>query len=470
MKGTILVVDDHDSIRHFLSETLEADGHTVTAAANAAEALQAFAERDPDIVLLDINLGEDSGFDVLEQIRALRADATVVMITGNAEIRSAVDAMRLGAVDYLPKPVDFDHLLLVIDRILHQQKKSQVLDRMQQSRRKEFGIDFVTGENSKMQQVIDLLRQVSVSDTTTVLIEGESGTGKELIAHILHQLGNRAEGPLLDINCAALPEELLESELFGHEKGAYTDAHQQKKGLLELADNGTLFLDEVGEMSLAMQVKLLRVLEKRQFRRVGGVKDISVDVRIVSATNRNLAKEVQAGRFREDLFYRLKVVPIVLPPLRERGDDITLLATHFLEQFNQQFRKSFHGFTDGALRALHEYSWPGNIRELRNLIERTVLLNKGERVDQAMLGLEEDAVGGSDPGMQAMMNVLDGKIPADGFPLEETLNLIEKEIICQVNERVQGNQTRAARILHMNRDKLRYRMKQYGIDRESPVS
>ncbi|MFH1278756.1 MAG: sigma-54 dependent transcriptional regulator [Candidatus Eisenbacteria bacterium] len=469
-QGNVLLVDDERSIRETLKAILEAEGHSVTTAGSGEEGLRAFRERDPDLVLLDLGLPDIPGLDVLERMRNIRSDAAVVIVTAQTDVRSAVEAMKRGAADFLPKPVDAEHLGLVVRRALRRERDALELDHLRKTRAREYGIDFVMSESGRMQELLGIVRLVAESDSTSVLIEGESGTGKELVAHILHNLSARAPGPFLDINCASLPEELLESELFGHEKGAYTDAHQMKKGLLELADGGTLFLDEVGEMSLTIQVKLLRVLEKMTFRRVGGVKDIRVSVRIVSATNRDLITEVREGRFREDLYYRLKVVPLTLPPLRERPEDVPLLAMHFVKTFNVQFRRSFRGFTPGASERLLRYPWPGNIREMRNVLERTILLARnGDWIDTEILQLP---AGTGDAGMapvEVLAEALRGRVGEEGIDLEVTLQEIEKELILRFSEKAGWNQTLTSRLLGMNRDKLRYRMKLYDIQRPEPA-
>ncbi len=466
MNASILVVDDQKSVRHFFQQFLEGEGHTVHTADDAAGAIAQNGLHAPDLILLDLNLPDASGIDVLKEIRQTRPDAIIIMITASTDVTAAVESMRLGAHDYLPKPVDLDHLLLVVNRALKVRHDADVLEHLRRTQDREYGVEIIISEKSPLKPILEVVRQVAESDTTSVLIDGESGTGKELIAHILHRMSGISKGPLLDINCASLPEELLESELFGHEKGAFTDAHVQKKGLLELADGGTLFLDEVGEMSLTIQVKLLRVLEKMVFRRVGGVRDISVQVRIVSATNRDLMEEVRCKRFREDLYYRLKVVPINLPPLRDRADDIPLLAMHFLDKFNSQFRKSIRGFTPEAHEMLLQYAWPGNIREMRNLLERTVLLSKVTWLGEADLGLVLSGTADSESLAEKVTRALGGNIPIAGFPLEEALGEIEREIIRLASEKTNWNQTRTAKLLKMNRDKLRYRMKHYRLDSE----
>jgi DNA-binding NtrC family response regulator len=316
-----------------------------------------------------------------------------------------------------------------------------------------------------MQRVYTIVEQVAGSESTSVLIQGESGTGKELIAHWVHDLSARRDKAMLEVNCAAIPRELLESELFGHEKGAFTDARQQKQGLLELANGGTLFLDEVGEMTLTIQVKLLRVLERMTFKRVGGTKDITVSVRVISATNQDLETMVREQRFREDLYYRLKVVPIRVPSLRERREDILPLARHFLEQFNRAFSKGFKSIDPEAERILLSYPWPGNIRELRNLFERIVLLNQGDRIQASHLNA---AIGPTPPKTDSELSALrqvveTGHFPENGIDLEASLGAVEREIIQRAFDWTRGNQSRTATLLQMKRDKLRYRMKLYGF-------
>jgi transcriptional regulator with GAF, ATPase, and Fis domain len=310
-----------------------------------------------------------------------------------------------------------------------------------------------------------MVQQVAKSDTTTVLIEGESGVGKEMIARLIHKFSNRADKPFLDINCASLPEQLLESELFGHEKGAFTDAKTQKLGLLELANRGTLFLDEIGEMSLTIQVKLLRVLERMVFRRVGGTADIHVSVRIISATNRDLKKEVDESRFRPDLYYRLKVVPLLVPPLRERKEDLLAFAKYFINHFNKKFNKNFEVIGEGAKQLMFDYHWPGNIRELRNSIERIVLLEEGPELKSAHLPFsgaqhEEASIG------KRIDQVLSRPIPPEGIEFEDIVSALEREMIVKASEQAKWNQSLTARLLNLKRDKLRYRMKAYQLDGE----
>ncbi|HVP57132.1 MAG TPA: sigma-54 dependent transcriptional regulator, partial [bacterium] len=385
----VLVVDDQDTIRHFLSKALEDEGHEVFQAASGEQAMEYLGKDHPDAAILDLKLPGMSGMDLLEKIKHIDKQTPVVMITAYGEISSAVKAIKLGAFDYLTKPVDIDRLLLTLKRALESQKIWLELAHLRRERLVRSDFDFVVGESRAMQDLMKVVENLARSETTTVLVEGESGTGKELVANMIHALSPRRDEPFMEINCGSLPEQLLESELFGHERGAFTDAKVQKRGLLELADGGTVFLDEVGEMSLTIQVKLLRVIERMTFKRVGGTQDIKVSLRIISATNKDLAQEVKAGKFREDLYYRLKVVPLRVPALRERREDILLIAKHFLNKYNIAFSKNFRGFSERAVKAMVAYAWPGNVRELKNMIERAVLLSDGDMLDAEHLSFGE---------------------------------------------------------------------------------
>jgi two-component system response regulator AtoC len=466
-KASILIIDDDDTIRYFLPRDLEAEGYQVLTAETGANGLRVLERETVDLVLLDIRLPDRSGIDVLQKIRAQWPDQIVVMLTGEPDHETAVQAMRYGARDYLTKgkPIR-EELLVVLDRELATQRLGREVQHHRQQKSQHFSREFVRGASPAMHRVYSVVEQVAGSDSTSVLIEGESGSGKELIAHLIHELSGRREKPMLEVNCAAIPRELLESELFGHEKGAFTDARQQKQGLLELANGGTLFLDEVGEMSLTIQVKLLRVLERMTFKRVGGTKDITVSVRVISATNQNLETMVREQRFREDLYYRLKVVPIRVPPLRERREDILPLAQHFLEQFNRAFNKGFERLDAEAERVLLAYPWPGNIRELRNLFERIVLLNSGDRIlAQYLTAAIAPPPAKTDSCLEALRVVIEsGQFAEGGVDLEAALGQVEREVIQRAFDWTRGNQSRAAQLLQMKRDKLRYRMKLYGFN------
>jgi two-component system, NtrC family, response regulator AtoC len=467
VRGTVWIVDDEETIRRFVAQDLQAEGFAVHAAATGAEALSLLEADAPDVLLLDLRLPDMSGLDVLARARALHPDLAVILLTAYGDVDSAVQAMKLGAMHFANKPIHHDQLGLLIGQALDSRRLHRELKALRRAHADRFPLDFVQGTAPAIQKVYEVSERVASSDTTSVLIEGESGTGKELIAQLIHHMSQRRDKPFLEINCAAIPRELLESELFGYEKGAFTDARSQKLGLLELADGGTLFLDEVGEMSVPMQVKLLKVLERMTFKRVGGTRDVCVNVRILSATNQHLEQNIRNGLFREDLYFRLKVVPIHMPALRERREDIVPLALYFLEQFNRTFRKGFQDISPGARTVLENYAWPGNIRELKNLVERTVLLENGASIEpQHLLHLDAAGEGGlGDTSLPARIGqVLAGhEWPAEGVPLERWVEELERALIVKASEAARWNQSRTAELVQLNRDKLRYRMKTYGI-------
>jgi two-component system response regulator AtoC len=459
----VLVVDDQDTIRHFISKAIEDEGHEVLTAASGEAALGFFGSDPPDAVILDLKLPGMSGLEVLKKVKETDRETIVIMITAYGEISSAVKAMKMGAFDYIPKPIDLDHLILSLKRALESKKLWLEIAHWRRRQSLRFGFDFVVGTSRAMNDLMTVVENVARSNTTTVLIEGESGTGKELIANMIHKLSPRRDEPFMEINCASLPEQLLESELFGHERGAFTDAKTQKRGLLELADKGTVFLDEVGEMSLTIQVKLLRVMELMTFKRVGGTRDIKVDVRIVSATNRDLARTVHERSFREDLYYRLKVVPLRVPALRERREDIEILAKHFLNQYNTTFSKNFMGITDRALGVMNDYPWPGNVRELKNVMERAVLLFEGDLIEPEHLSLGELSGTARTQTMQALEDAFSGDLSEKPIDFDGLICDIERELIESVLIRTGYNQSMAARLLGIRRDKLRYKIKGLGL-------
>ncbi|MBU0743335.1 sigma-54 dependent transcriptional regulator [bacterium] len=469
MTPQLLVIDDQAQIRQFLREALGAEGYAVETAGTGDEAVTRLTETIPDLVLLDLRLPDTSGLDLMREIHRQFPSMCVVMMTAFGEIETAVKAIKAGAFDFIPKPFNLEQLLHVIKRGLETSRHARelyTLRRQGDSYLHSPGIVMSTAP--AMQDIYETVRKVIVGDKTTILIEGESGVGKDVLAGLIHASSPRSAESFLEINCAALPEKLLESELFGHEQGAFTDALHQKPGLLELAHRGTLFLDEIGEMSLTLQVKLLRVLEKQTFRRVGGVQDISVDVRLISATNRDLSRMVAEGAFREDLYYRLKVIPLLIPPLRERPEDIPALADHFLRVYNLQFQRNFEGFSAGATAAMAAYAWPGNIRELRNVLERAVLLSDGNTLSAAQLNLPGAGEARSLPLWGDLASALGGDLSDDGIPLPDMLARIEEHFVRHALEAAGGNQSHAARLLGLNRDKLRYRMKQYGLNKDEP--
>jgi len=465
----ILVVDDEYLIRWSLQQELGKDGYDVSVAEDGEEALRVFREGAPDLVLLDVQLPGIGGLEVLERVKAAEPDVVVIMITAYGMVDTAVAAMKAGAYDYLNKPFNLEAVKLSIRKGLEARHLRGEVQRLRQEQRTRFSLDRVVARSEAMRSVLDLVSRISSSGASTVLLQGESGTGKDLVAKALHYTGARAERPFMAINCASLPEHLLESELFGHERGAYTDAKGTKKGLFELADGGTIFLDEIAEMRLDLQAKLLRVIEEKSFRRIGGVKDIQVDVRIVAASNKDLEEERRGGRFRDDLFYRLKVVPILLPPLRRRPDDILPLAEFYLRQFNAEFGKQIAGLAPETERALLGYSWPGNVRELKNVLERAVLLLPGAVVEAADLPPEILGAGAE----AAPPAAVDGApvpavpaAPAEGFALPPgglSLEKLEDNLVRQALEQTRGNQTKASQLLGISRDSLRYRMRKMGL-------
>jgi two-component system response regulator AtoC len=453
-KQKILVVDDEKMIRWSLGEALRGWGYQAIEAETAAAALTAFDAEAPAAVLLDINLPDGSGLDVLRQIRRRQADAIVIMITANVLVDETIAALRGGAYDFIGKPINLDELQVAIRNGFEASRLRKEINLFRRERLQQFSFDQIIGQSPAMREMLDLAHKVAESEVSSVLLQGESGTGKDLVAKAVHYHSSRANSPFVAINCAALPGTLIESELFGYEKGAFTDAKARKEGLFEQAEGGTLFLDEIGELELSLQAKLLRVLEEASFRRVGGLKDLPLDVRVIAASNRDLRTESEAGRFRADLFYRLSVIQIDIPPLRERGEDVQLLAEHYLASFRERLRKNIDSISVEALETFRNYEWPGNVRELRNVIERAMILEDGDEISSKYLprALSED---GHLPAGSSTDEAQHFRLPSKGVSLDE----VEMSLVRQAIEKSAGNQTKAAGLLGISRDQLRYRMK-----------
>jgi len=451
-KTRALIIEDEKLIRWSLRQQFVEEGFSVDEAQTGREGLAKLTSETYDLVTLDYKLPDLSGLDVLKELQPLDGDLVIIMITAYSNVEDAVEAMRLGAFDYVSKPFKMDELMMTIDRGLERTRLQRRVRDFRAEMQTRFGINQIIGSCPPMQALFQTIRDVAASGASTIFISGESGTGKDLVAKTLHYNSDRADHPFVNITCTAMAETLLESELFGHERGAFTDAKATKKGLLEVADGGTVFLDEVGDMPPILQAKLLRFLEEKAFRRVGGICDLVVDVRVIAATNRDIDKLVHEGRFREDLYYRLNIIPIRLPSLRERGDDLRRLTQHFMAMFATEFRKTITGIAEEAEAKLGAYSWPGNIRELRNAIERAVLLCKHEILDadDIVLGRARDQVGEAIQGLQ---------LPAAGVDIEK----VEEQLVRQAVQRTHGNQTQAAKLLTLSRDQLRYRMQKFGM-------
>ena len=453
--ANILVVDDERLIRWSLEQQLQREGYTVQSVETGAEALQRAQADPPDLILLDVRLPDTDGVELLGQLRAADPECLVVMMTAHGGVESAVRAMKLGAQDYVSKPVDMEELKLSIRKALETRALRRDVDRFQEEAAHGSALDDLIGASRAMTDLKAMIVRIAQSDATTVLLQGESGTGKDLVARIIHFVSQRARAPFLAVNCVALPEQLLESELLGHERGAFTDARALKKGLFEQADGGTVYLDEIGDMRPDLQGKLLRLIEEKAFRRIGGVRDIRADVRIIAATNRDLAKALETGQFRKDLYYRLKVFPLWLSPLRERPDDVLPLARHFMQRFSREMRRAPIDLDPEVQARLVRYAWPGNVRELRNILERACILASGTvlTVEHLPPELAESTPARSEETATSV------SLPAEGLRLEE----VERDLVRQALESTGGNQVRAARLLGISRDALRNRMKKFGF-------
>src|SRR6266852_769252 len=454
-KDKILVVDDEKMIRWSLGEALRGWGFEPIEAETGSGALAAFEAESPAAVLLDINLPDASGLEVLRKIRQRQPDAVAIMITANVLVDETIAALRGGAYDFIGKPINLEELHVAIRNGIEANRLRTEVNLFRRERAQQFSFDQIVGDSPTMREMLALAHKVAESEVSSVLLQGESGTGKDLVAKAIHYHSTRVDHPFVAINCAALPGTLIESELFGYEKGAFTDAKARKEGMFEQAEGGTLFLDEIGELELSLQAKLLRVLEEGSFRRVGGLKDLPLDVRVIAASNRDLRTEGEAGRFRADLFYRLSVIQIDIPPLRERGDDFRVLAEHYISNFKSRLRKNIDSITPEALAAFRNYDWPGNVRELRNVIERAMILEDGDEITPKYLprGLAGESRAGSEGQSGSRPDQI--RLPRDGVSLEE----VEMSLVRQALEQSRGNQTKAAELLDISRDQLRYRMK-----------
>jgi two-component system response regulator PilR (NtrC family) len=453
-RADILLADDERSVREFLAIYLKRAGHKVQTVASAAEARVAIAQHEFDIVITDLRMPDGTGLDVLEESKKAYPDTQVVVVTAYATAETAIAAMKAGAYDYLLKPFKVDEVGLVVERALERrtlQRQNVTLRAEIQGR---YRLDRLLGKSAAMGRLFDMIRKIAPA-RTSVLLVGESGTGKELAARALHELSPRADHAFVAVNCGAIPDALLESELFGHVRGAFTGATTDKEGLFEAASGGTLFLDEIGELPQSMQVKLLRALQERRVKRVGGVAEKEVDVRVVAATNRDLETEVERGTFRQDLFYRLNVIQIRMPPLRERREDVPLLIEHFLRKFSAEHGRSVTEIDPAAMSALTGYNFPGNVRELENLVERAVTLSSDTRI--TIEGLPELRAGGTRGAAPTV------ELPAEGLNLENEVESFERGIILRALERTRGNRTEAARLLGISFRSMRYRLSKLGI-------
>jgi two-component system, NtrC family, response regulator AtoC len=456
-KTKILIIDDEKLVRWSLQQKLSREGYAAESAPTGEEGLHLIREEGYDLVLLDLRLPGMDGVQVLQEIKKIEREIAVIMLTADTGIARAVECVRLGAHNYLCKPFDFDHVKVALEKAREDLKLRREVTRIRRQQRRKFSIENLVGQGAPMRTLREIIGKIGESDAATVLIEGENGTGKELAAQAIHYGSGRAGQPFMAINCSAIPENLIESELFGHERGAFTDAKTLKKGLFELADGGTVLLDEIGDMQPLLQAKLLRVLESREFHRIGGTQPVTVDVRVIAATNRNLEEAVAHGGFRQDLYYRLKVIALRLPALREQRDDIPVLARHYLQQFAEEYGKPVKQLTAEAEKVLRAYDWPGNVRELRNVIERLIILENTEEIRPEHLPVElrlHTKTGG-----RSLI-----QLPTDGVALVD----VERELVRQAMDRAGGRQGQAAELLGLERDALRRRLIKYGYLSATP--
>ncbi len=454
-KKKILIVDDEKLIRWSLGQKLSEWSLGVTEAENGETALQMAERETPDLVMLDIKLPDKKGTDVLKEFKKKWPDLPVIMITAFGVIDDAVTAMRRGAYDFITKPINYTKLQSTIKNALETASLKKEVAFYKEKEKKHFDPSQIVATSEKMQQVMGMVKKIAESEASIILLQGESGTGKDILAQAIHHLSRRKNAPYLAINCSAIPENLMESELFGYEKGAFTDAKQQKKGLVELSDGGTLFLDEISTLNLNLQAKLLRFLETHTFKRVGGLKDVEVDIRVIAATNQDLEDASLEGKFRKDLFYRLNVCPVYIPPLRERKDDIANLAKHFISEYNLKFRKSIKGLRKDAQALFLEYEWPGNVRELKNALERAMIFEDDSFISTEYLPIRLNGHSSKRKALSEKSTGADLSLPG-----------MEKKLLLKALRQANGNKTHAARLLNITRDTLRYKMKKLNIKPE----
>jgi two-component system response regulator AtoC len=449
----ILIVDDEENFRHMLSVILKQENYDVETASNGEEGLKKITLSPFDQILCDIRMPHMDGMEFLKEAQKMGVDATIIMMSAYGTIDTAFEAMKLGAYDYISKPFKPDEIILTLKKAEERERLRKENELLRREVQKEYSFKNIVSKNEKMLNIFEVIKKVA-HYKSTILITGESGTGKELIARALHYSSDRSQRPFIPVNCGAIPENLLESELFGHVKGAFTDAIRTKKGLFEEADGGTLFLDEIGELPTQLQVKLLRVLQDGEIRRVGESKSIQIDVRIISATAKDLTKEVNEGRFREDLFYRLNVLPIYIPPLRERKEDIPLLVPHFINKYSQSMNKPVVGITSKALDALMDYKWYGNVRELENTIERAIVLTDRENIELENLPIEIQ-------NFQDQIQLI--PLAEEEYSIKKASKFLETNLIKKALKKTKGNHTHAARLLEISHRALLYKIKEYGI-------
>jgi len=459
LEDRILVADDEQSMREFLDIMLKKEGYKVSLASNGEEVLKLIDKDLFDLVLLDVRMPKLDGIGVLKKIKITSPETIVIMITAYASADTAIKAMKEGAYDYITKPFKVEEIKLIIKNALEKKNLQKENLLLKQVVRDRYRFGSIIGQSSKMLALYDLLEKIAPTKTN-ILVTGESGTGKELVAKAIHYNSSRKDKPFVTLNCGAIPESLIESELFGHMKGAFTDAIATKKGLFEMADEGTIFLDEISELPFLMQVKLLRILQDKEFKRVGGTDDIRVDVRIISATNKDLEEAVKEKRFREDLFYRLNVIQVKMPPLRDRKEDIPILAAHFLKKYSEELSKTILKISPEALNMLINYEYPGNVRELQNIIERAVALGNGNELTPQHLSSYLDEQ------IQSKRGAIELDIPPEGIDLEKVIEEIERALLLKALNRTKGIKKKAAELLRINFRSMRYRLEKYGLDHD----